>query len=105
MSRAVALRQSEKRLDGDFDEETLAEDIDREDDAVGIARIVDEALKTEERAADDFDAAALREKGHHTDLIAGGYNGLNIGKLAEKGRFVGDGYGAREQILLVDARF
>lgn len=63
LSRAVALRQSEKRLDGDFDEETLAKDIDREDDAVGIARIVDEALKTEERAADDFDAATLGKKG------------------------------------------
>ena len=68
----------------------------------GVIHVTFEAVK---RATDDFDAAAFREEGHHADLIAGGDNGLNIGKLAEEGRFVGDGYGAREQVLLVDARF
>lgn len=83
----------------------MAEDVDRENNAVGVTRIVDEAFKTVERAANYFDAPALGEKGHHADFVAGGDDGFDVGELAQKGGFVGDGDGAGEEVLLVDTAF
>jgi len=101
---AEPLRQRQQVLDGDFDEETLLQDVDGEDDTVGIGRIVDETFEPVEGSAHDFDAAALGEERHHADLVAGGDDRLYVGELAKKGRFVGDRDGAGEEVLLVDAR-
>lgn len=92
-------------LDRDFDEQALLKDVDGEDDAVGIRRVVDEAFESVQRAADDSYAATLGEERHHAHFVAGGDDRLHVGELAEEGRFIEDGDGAGEQVLLVDAGF
>lgn len=89
----------------DFDKQALLQDVDREYDTVGIGGIVHVAFEPMQGAADDFNAAAFGEEGHHAHFVAGGDNRLNVGELAQKSGFVGDQNGARQEVLLVNARF
>jgi hypothetical protein len=92
-------------LDRDFDEEALLQNVHGEDDAMGIRRVVNVAFEAVEGTADNFHAAAFGEEGHDAHFVAGGDDGFYVGELAQEGGFVGDGDGAGEEVLLVDAGF
>ena len=89
----------------DFDEQALLEDVDAENDTVGIGGVVHVAFESMQGSADDFNAAAFGEEGHHADFVSGCDNSLNISELTKEGCFVGDGNSAREEVLLINARF
>ena len=84
-------------------EQSLLQDVDGNDNSLGISWIVDDAFNPVERPAGDFHPGALLEQWMQAQLQAGGDHHPDVLELAQKPGLVLNPDGAHQQILLIDA--